>query len=45
MLKGEWGGGRSGGQKGWLYRHLLPLADTQALWDFTLGLQRREDEN
>ena len=33
------------GAKGWSYRRLLPPADTQALWDFTLGLQRREDWN
>ena len=32
-------------EKGWTYRRLLPPADTQALWDFTLGLQRREDWN
>ena len=44
-LKEEWGGGGKGGQKGWPYRHLLPPADTQVLWDFTLGLQRREDWN
>ena len=30
-------------KKGWPYRHLLPPADTQVLWDFSLGLQRRED--
>ena len=29
-----------GVQKGWPYRCLLPPTDTQALWDFTLGLQR-----
>ena len=34
-----------GGQKGWPYRCLLPPADTQALWDFSLGFQRREDWN
>ena len=34
-----------GGQKGWPYRHLLPPADTQALRDFSLGFQRREDWN
>ena len=33
------------GQKGWPYRHLLPPTDTQVLWDFSLGLQRREDWN
>ena len=44
-LKEEGGGGRKGGQKGWPYRPLLPPADTQALWDFTLGLQIREDWN
>ena len=44
-LKEEGGGGGKGGQKGWPYRHLLPPEDTQALWDFTLGLQRREDWN
>jgi len=32
-------------KKGWTYRRLLPPADTQALWDFSLGLQRREDWN
>ena len=42
-LKG--GGGGKGGQKGWPYRRLLPPADTQALRDFSLGLQRREDWN
>ena len=31
--------------KGWAYWHLLPSADTLALWDFTLGLQRRESWN
>ena len=44
-LKEEGGGGGKGGQMGWPYRCLLPPADTQALWDFTLGLQRREDWN
>ena len=44
-LKEEGGGGGRGVQKGWSYRHLLPPADTQALWDFSLGLQRREDWN
>ena len=44
-LKEEGGGGGRGGQKGWPYRRLLAPADTQALWDFTLGLQRREDWN
>ena len=34
-----------GAPKRWPYRHLLPPADTQALWDFSLGLQRREDWN
>ena len=38
-LKEEGGGGGRGGQKGWPYRRLLPPADTQALRDFTLGLQ------
>ena len=33
------------GKNGWPYRCFLPPADTQALWDFTLGLQRREDWN
>ena len=42
-MKEEGGAGGRGGQKGWPYRRLLPPADTQALWDFTLGLQRRED--
>ena len=32
-------------KKGWPYRHFLPPADTQALWDFSLGLQRREEWN
>ena len=44
-LKEEWGGGGRGGQKGWPYRCLLPPADSQALRDFTLGLQRKEDWN
>ena len=44
-MKEEGGGGRRGAQKGQPYRHLLPPADTQALLDFTLGLQRREDWN
>ena len=44
-LKEEGEGGGRGGQKGLPYRPLLPPADTQALWDFTLGLQRREDWN
>ena len=44
-MKEEGGGGGRGGQKGWPYRCLLPPADTQVLWDFTLGLQRREDWN
>ena len=42
-LKEEGGGGGRGAPKGWPYRRLLPPTDTQALWDFTLGLQRRED--
>ena len=42
-LKEEVGGGGRGGQKGWLYRRLLPAANTQMLQDFTLGLQKRED--
>ena len=36
---------REDGQKGWPYRHFLPPADSQALQNFTLGLQRREDWN
>ena len=44
-LKEEGGGGRRRGQKGWPYRCLLPPTDTQALWDFTLGLWRREGWN
>ena len=32
-------------KKGWPYRRLLPPADTQALRDFSLGFQRREDWN
>ena len=36
---------RERGRKGWPYRRLLPPTDTQALWDFSLGLQRREDWN
>ena len=44
-LKEEGGGRGRGGWKGLPCRHLLPPADTQALWDFTLGLQRREDWN
>ena len=32
-------------KRGWPYRRLLPPADTQVLWDFSLGLQRREDWN
>ena len=38
-------GAGEGGQKGWPYRRLLLPTDTQALWDFFLGLQRREDWN
>ena len=46
MLKEERGGGRGrGARKGWPYRRLLPPTDTQALWDFSLGLQGREDWN
>ena len=45
MLKEEGGGGGRGGRKEWPYRRLLPPTDTQALWDFSLGLQRREDWN
>lgn len=41
----EGGGGGKGGQKGWPYRRLLPPADTQALRDFSLGFQKREDWN
>ena len=44
-LEEEGGGGGRGGPKGWPYRCLLPPTDTQALWDFSLGLQRREDWN
>ena len=44
-MKEEGGGGRRGGQKGWPYKRLLPPTDTQALRDFSLGLQRREDWN
>ena len=44
-MKEEGGGGRRGGRKAWPYRRLLPPTDTQALWDFSLGLQRREDWN
>ena len=44
-LKEEVGGSGRRGQKGWPYRRLLPPADTQELWDFALGLQRREDWN
>ena len=44
-LKGGGGGGGKGGQKGWTYRRRLPPADTQALRDFSLGFQRREDWN
>ena len=35
----------SWGRKEWPYRRPLPPTDTQALWDFSLGLQRREDWN
>ena len=41
----EGGGGRKGGQMGWPYRRLQPPEDSQALRDFSLGLQRREDWN
>ena len=44
-LKEEGGGGGRWGQKGWPYRRLLQPTDAQALWDFTLGLQRRENWN
>ena len=44
-LKEEGGGGERGGPKGWPYRHHLPPTDAQALWDFSQGLQRREDRN
>ena len=44
-LKEEGGGGGKGGQKGWPSSRLLPPADTQALQDFSLGFQRREDWN
>ena len=40
--KGEEAG--EGVWKGWPYRR-LPPTDIQALWDFSLGLQRREDWN
>ena len=39
------GSSRGGSQKGWPYRCLLPPADPQALWDFTLGFQGREGWN
>ena len=42
-MKEKGGGGRRGGQKGWPYRRLLPPADNQVLWNFTLNLQRREE--
>ena len=42
--KGEEAG--EGGKRGGLTDlGLLPPTDTQALWDFSLGLQRREDWN
>ena len=41
--KGEEVAGAGG--KGWPYGWLLPPTDTQALWDFSLGLQKREDWN
>ena len=44
-LKEEGERGGRGGRKRWPYRRLLPPTDTQALWDFFLGLQRREDWN
>ena len=44
-LKEEGGGDGRGRRKGWTYRCLLPPTGTQALWDFSLGLQRREDWN
>ena len=44
-LKEEGGRGGRGGRKRWPYRCLLPPTDTQALWDFSLGLQRRENWN
>ena len=44
-LKEGGGGGGKAGQKGWPYRRPLPPADTQVLWDFSLGFQRREDWN
>ena len=44
-MKEEGGGGRRGGQKGWPYKRLLLPTDTQALRDFSLGLQRRENWN
>ena len=36
---------RERGAKGVAYRRLLPPTDIQVLWDFSLGLQRREDWN
>ena len=44
-LKEEGGGGGRGGRKGWPYICLWPPTDIQALWDFPLCLQRREDWN
>jgi len=44
-LKEERVGGGRGGKMGGLTHCLLPPADTQALQDFTLALQRREDWN
>ena len=45
QVERRWGRRRERGEKRGPYRHLLPPVDTQALWDFTLGLQRREDWN
>ena len=37
--------GEKGKKNGQPYRSHQPPADTQVLWDFSLGLQRREDWN
>ena len=44
-LKEEGGVGGREGQNVWTYRRLLPPTDTQALRDFSLGFQKREDWN
>ena len=44
-VKEEEGGGGKGGQRGWTYRRLLSPTDTQALRDFPLAFQKREDWN